>query len=125
MSAVPVPSRSSTSSMLDSLVSRRIGRRAVGHGLNPRESPRQAPRPQWRRLASASRNAVVSASLPAVTRRWFGMPTSRMMMSCVEQRLERGVRVVHSPEQHEVRRAVVHGVAELRQFDEHAGRAAH
>src|SRR5690606_31091443 len=30
--------------------------------------------------ASASRNAVVSASVPAVTRRWPGMPTSRPRM---------------------------------------------
>ena len=63
---------------------------------------------------------MVSASVPAVTRRWFGMPTSRMMMSLREQRLERRVRIVHSAEQHEVRGAVVHGVAELRQLDEHA-----
>ncbi|OEI67228.1 hypothetical protein Cus16_3129 [Curtobacterium sp. ER1/6] len=30
----------------------------------------------------ASRNAVVSSSVPALTRRWFGMPRSRTMTSC-------------------------------------------
>ena len=52
------------------------------------------PQSACRARRAPSRNAVVSASVPAVTRRWFGMPTSRMRMPRSSSASNDGVRVV-------------------------------
>ena len=92
MSACPVPSRFE-----------RRGRCSTRWSARLRCASRCVRHPSS--LARAFRKAVVSASVPAVTRRWCGMPRSRIRMPLLQQRLEHRVRVVDPAEQHEVRPA--------------------
>ncbi len=121
MSLVPVPSRS-----IDE-VDARLARLALHARARCAERScaiyreRHASRGRHRRPVAAARarrsprgTRWSRPRCPAVTRRWPGMPMSRIRMPRVEQRLEDRVRVVDAAEEHEVRAAAVRAEPEAR-----------